>query len=167
VDPDGNDAPPGSEGELCIAGSSVMAGYWGRPELTEAAFLPGPGERWYRTGDLVVEGADGEFTFRGRRDRMIKRHGNRVELGEIEACLHAHPDVREAAVVALRGDDGVMRVQAHLATRDGGRLSIIKLKQYCSERIPVYMIPDGFTFHEALPKTSTDKTDYQGLAALG
>jgi len=167
VDPEGGDVPAGEEGELCIAGPSVMGGYWGRPDLTAPAYLPGDGERWYRTGDIVVEGAGGEFTFRGRRDRMVKRHGNRVELGEIEACLHAHPEVHEAAVVAVRGDEGALRIQAHLATRDGSRLSIIKLKQFCAERIPVYMIPDGFTFHEALPKTSTDKTDYQKLVALG
>lgn len=150
--------------ELCIAGPAVTAGYWGEAELTERAFLRrSDGPSWYRTGDLVSVGADGEYVYRGRRDRMIKKRGYRVELGEIESCLYRHDLVREAAVLALPDDELGVRVRAHLATRDGGRISVVSLKQFCARHLPVYMIPDQFSFHDALPKTSTDKTDYQAL----
>ena len=166
VEPDGREVARGEIGELLISGPNVMVGYWGLPEQTAKAFTVDPdGERWYHTGDLVVEEADGTFLFRGRRDRMVKKRGFRVELGEIEACLHQHPGVAEAAVVATANDDGV-RVIAFLATRDGGRLSLIALKQFCADRIPLYMVPDAFTFLPALPRTSTDKTDYQRLKEM-
>jgi amino acid adenylation domain-containing protein len=163
VDPDGKDVPRGAEGELCIAGDHVMQGYWGMPAETARAFLPEEGARWYRTGDLVVEPPDGNLRYVGRRDRMIKKRGYRVELGEIEVCLYKHAAVREAAVVAVPDDTLGMRVTAHVTTHDGGKLSTIELKRFCSENLPLYMVPDRFRFHPALPRTSTDKVDYQTL----
>ena len=127
VDPDAQEVERGSEGELCIAGPSVLSGYWDLPENTARAFLPGRDLRWYRTGDIVAELADGNFKFLGRRDRMVKKRGYRIELGEIEAALYRHPAIKEAAVIALPGEDGV-RIKAFASTRDGGRLSIIELE---------------------------------------
>lgn len=167
VDATGAVVAQGEEGELCIAGLSVTKGYWNLAEQTRAAFLVPEGEDdagiWYRTGDLVVEQTGGDYVFRGRRDRMIKRRGFRIELGEIEACLHEHADVLEAAVVADKGADDALRVVAHLATCDGERLSMIKLKRFCVQKLPAYMVPDVFEFHGRLPRTSTDKVDYQSL----
>lgn len=166
ADDGGRPVSRGEEGELLISGDGVMHGYWGLDEMTARAFVEADGRRWYRTGDLVVELGNGDLEFHGRKDRMVKKRGYRVELGEIEACLHEHPDVREAAVVALPGPDGLV-VRAHLATRDGQKLSMIQLKKFCADRLPVYMVPDAFRFHDGLPKTSTDKTDYQTLIAGG
>jgi len=167
VGADDRPVPPGAEGELLIRGPNVMQGYWQLPERSAQAFLGSdPGTRWYRTGDLVVEEAGGVFRYRGRRDRMVKKRGYRVELGEIEACLHRHAQIFEAAVVAVPDASGELRVVAHVATADGGRLSLIALKRFCSESLPLYMVPDAFAFHARLPKTSTDKLDYQALAAL-
>ncbi len=163
VDPDGHDVPQGEEGELCIAGPSVLLGYWNRAEQTARAFLPtSDGDRWYRTGDVVYEDEAGDFIFRGRRDRMVKRRGYRIELDEIEACLYRHPAVRQAAVIAQENDEGV-RIQAFVCSRDGQKLSVIALKTFCSEHLPVYMVPDMFDFPPSLPTTSTDKVDYQKL----
>ena len=168
VTPDGQDVEAGQEGELCIAGPNVMVGYWGLPELTAGSFLSSSdGKRWYKTGDIVNELADGNFRYVGRRDRMVKRRGYRVELGEIEVCLYRHPDLREAAVVAVLDAEGGVRIKAHLSMRDEKKLSIIALKTFCSQHLPVYMVPDAFVAHAALPKTSTDKIDYQALKALG
>ena len=145
-----------------------MQGYWSRPELTDASILEtDDGRRWYRTGDLVVEDGVGDLEFVGRRDRMVKRRGYRIELGEIESCLHRHEDVIEAAVVAWDDGEAQVRITAHLATGDGGRLSLIRLKSFCTEHLPIYMIPDGFQFHRRLPRTSTDKVDYQALMQTG
>jgi amino acid adenylation domain-containing protein len=164
VDTDGKDVAAGQEGELCIAGAGVMRGYWNLPERNAAAFLvDAAGRRWYRTGDVVVEDERGDYRFRGRRDRMVKRRGYRIELGEIEAALYRHPEIKEAAVVAqAEGGDGV-RIKAFLSCRPGQRPSLIELKRFSSEQLPLYMIPDAFVVEDELPKTSTDKIDYQRL----
>jgi amino acid adenylation domain-containing protein len=165
VDSDGRDVAPGAEGELCIAGDNVMQGYWNLPELTENSFLPGSPahRRWYRTGDIVVEEGDGIHRYVGRRDRMVKKRGHRVELGEIETCLYRHTSIREAAVVALNDPDAGLKIKAHLSVREGDRLSLILLKTFCSQYLPLYMVPDEFAFHSDIPKTSTGKIDFQRL----
>jgi len=165
VDEFGAEVSRGAEGELCIAGPSVLQGYWDLPENTAKAFLPGRQMRWYRTGDIVRELADDNYKFLGRRDRMIKKRGYRIELGEIEAALYRHPSIKEAAVLAFPDDDGVP-IKAFTSTRDGSKLSMIELKKFCSENLPLYMVPDLFCCLESLPKTSTDKIDYQKLKGM-
>jgi acyl-coenzyme A synthetase/AMP-(fatty) acid ligase len=162
TDDHGRDVLRGDEGELIISGAPVMHGYWNLPDRTASAFHVDAAGRWYRTGDIVIEGNDGVYTFRGRRDRMVKRRGYRVELGEIEAALYRHPAISEAAAIAQEGEEG-LAINAFYASLDGLALSVIELKRFCSENLPAYMIPDRFSHREALPKTSTDKIDYQRL----
>jgi len=161
----GSEVRAGDEGEICIAGPSVLQGYWDLPENTARAFLPGRDRRWYRTGDIVVELPDGNYKFLGRRDRMIKKRGYRIELGEIEAALYRHPAIKEAAVVAFPDEENVP-IKAFASARNGSKLSMIELKKFCSENLPLYMVPDLFRFLESLPKTSTDKIDYQKLKGM-
>ena len=165
VNENGADVPPGEEGELCIQGPAVMRSYWNRPEQTESVFLKDQERAWYKTGDLVVEDEAGDYLFRGRRDRMVKKRGFRVELGEIEACLDGHPEIAKAAVIALPGQDG-LEIRAFASPRVNGKLSVIALKRYCSQRLPGYMAPDRFSFPAELPMTSTGKIDYQKLKEL-
>jgi acyl-CoA synthetase (AMP-forming)/AMP-acid ligase II len=98
---------------------------------------------------------------------MVKRRGYRVELGEIETCLYRHPAIQEVAVVAVSDGATGVRLQAHVTAGGERRPSIIDLKSFCAERLPLYMVPDRFVFHPSLPKTSTDKIDYQTLQGLG
>ncbi len=165
ADPYGLPVERGAEGELCIAGPQVMQGYWNLPEQTARSFFSDrSGKRWYRTGDIVVEAPDGNYHYLGRKDRMIKKHGYRIEPGEIEACLYRHPLVSEAAVVAIIDSGSDVKIKAHLTIYGDKRPSIIELKTFCSERLPLYMVPDSFQFHGCpLPRTSTDKADYQRL----
>jgi amino acid adenylation domain-containing protein len=164
VDDRGDDVPDGTKGELVVHGSGMLTGYWNDPVRTTAAFLiDAAGRRWYRTGDVVVRRAGGVHEFIGRRDRMVKRRGYRIELGDIEAALHRHPAVTEAATVVRVNADGDVGIVAFLATGSGQRLSQIEIRKFCSETIPGYMIPDRFDFVDELPKTSTDKIDYQRL----
>jgi amino acid adenylation domain-containing protein len=165
VNESGAEVKQGEEGELCIAGPSVLQGYWNLPENTAKAFLTGGSEKWYRTGDIVIEIPNDGFKFLGRRDRMIKKRGYRIELGEIEAALYRHPSIKEAAVVALPDDEGVP-VKAYVSARDGAKLSTIELKKFSSQNLPLYMVPDTFCCLESLPKTSTDKIDYQKLKSM-
>ena len=166
LDEQGQEVAPGKEGELCAAGPGVMSGYWNLPEKTANAFLvDSAGNKWYKTGDIVFEEADGNYIYVARRDRMVKKRGYRIELGEIEAGLYRHPAIREAAVVALQDDEGV-RIRAFISHHKDSRPSIIELKQFCAQNLPTYMVPDLFSFLEILPKTSTDKIDYQKLKEL-
>jgi acyl-coenzyme A synthetase/AMP-(fatty) acid ligase len=167
VDEQGEEVSRGQEGELCICGPGVTQGYWNLPEQTERSFLKEatPG-RWYKTGDIVIEDDEGNFTYMGRRDRMVKKRGYRVELGEIEVALYRHASVREAAVVAFAEPEEGVKVKAFLSCRGDKRPSIIELKRFCSDNLPLYMVPDFFSFHDQLPKTSTDKIDYQRLKEM-
>jgi amino acid adenylation domain-containing protein len=166
VDEGGRDVPAGTLGELVIAGSGVMRGYFGQAELTDKAFFTDTqGTRWYRTGDLVVDTGGGCFNFHGRRDRMVKKRGYRIELGEIESVLYRHPGVDRAAVVARSGDAGVSII-AFVAVKPDQKQSIIALKRHCTQYLPPYMVPDTITFVGSLPATSTDKIDYQRLGAM-
>jgi amino acid adenylation domain-containing protein len=164
VDEDGREVRIGAEGELCISGPGVTQGYWNLPDRTATAYLGDDSDvQWYRTGDIVLEQPDGNYLFVGRRDRMVKRRGHRIELGEIEAGLYRHPAIEEAAVVAVPDEHAGVRIKAFLSSRDGSPLSVLELKRFCAQVLPMSMVPDQFLQQEALPKTSTDKIDYQRL----
>ena len=164
---EGNEVPPGDEGLLYIAGASVFPGYWNRPEHNAKAFIERDGRRWYNTGDVVRLDAESGYIYVGRRDRMVKRRGYRIELGEIEKGIYQHPGVEEAAVVASTDESGGVRIVVFLSARDAAkRPSIIEMKTFSAKALPSYMSPDVFQFLDKLPRTSTDKVDYQGLKRL-
>jgi len=166
VDELGRDLPPGTLGELLIAGPGVMRGYFGQPELTASAFLvDSDGVPWYRTGDLVGDDGTGCYVFHGRRDRMVKKRGYRIELGEIESALYRHDGVDRAGVVAQSDNVGIS-IAAFIALKPNQKKSIIAMKRHCTHYLPHYMIPDTITFLDDLPATSTDKVDYQRLKSL-
>ncbi|MEM7393172.1 MAG: AMP-binding protein, partial [Verrucomicrobiota bacterium] len=146
---DGPDEP--SSGELHVRGPGLMAGYWNGP----------PAEPWYATGDWVRAAEDGTLHFCGRRDRMVKRYGHRVEPAEVEACLIEHPEVTGVAVITEPSPDQGSWLIACLETPEP--LSILDLKQYCAERLSPHLVPDRFVFYPSLPLTSTGKVDLQSL----
>lgn len=167
VDPEGIDVTIGTQGELVIEGPRVMAGYFGREDLTESAFFTGQdGRKWYRTGDLVVDDGTGCFIFHGRRDRMVKKRGYRIELGEIESALYRNDSVERAAVIATQSEAEGVRISAFVAMKPDRPASIIAMKRHCATYLPQYMIPDAIRFMPQLPTTSTDKVDYPELRKL-
>ena len=105
------------------------------------------------------------FTYVGRQDRMVKRRGYRIELGEIESALYAHPRLREAAVVSVPDANAGVRVIAFVSSDAVSPPSIVDLKTFCATKVPAYMSPDRFVFRDRLPRTSSDKIDYQALLA--
>ncbi|MET9700741.1 amino acid adenylation domain-containing protein [Streptomyces sp. NPDC006529] len=117
LDRRGEPVPPGVPGELCVGGPGLARGYLGRPGLTAERFVPSPlgdGARLYRSGDLARRLPDGTLEYLGRMDQQVKVRGHRVELGEIEAELGAHPGVRHAAVLPGRAPDGATGLVAYL-----------------------------------------------------
>jgi acyl-coenzyme A synthetase/AMP-(fatty) acid ligase len=164
--------PPDYIGELYIRGGGVSAGYWRDGERTTAAFLPTPGasdpaDRLYRTGDLARLGANGLTYFVGRVDAQIKSRGYRIEAGEIEAALHAIPEVREAAVVGLPtgGFEGTIIACAYVPLRDG-HLTEAQIRKSLSALIPPYMLPSRWMTLASLPRNASGKVDRRAVADL-
>jgi amino acid adenylation domain-containing protein len=165
LDEAGNPVGDEDEGLLYVAGPSVCAGYWNCPEQKATRFLERDGQRWYNTGDVVRFEPGAGYIYVGRRDRMVKRRGYRIELGEIEQALYRHEQLREVAAIARCEPDGV-KILAYVTCPTSERPSLIEMKSFCVGVLPSYMIPDTFIFLDRLPKTSTDKIDYQALAQL-
>jgi acyl-CoA synthetase (AMP-forming)/AMP-acid ligase II len=160
---------PGETGELYVRGPSLMQGYWGHPEKTASRLIRNPfqphfHELVYKTGDIVTLDADGNYLYLGREDGMIKTRGYRVELGEIEAVLYGHPAIREIAVLPVPDEVFGNRLRAVISLYEGATLTREEVLSFCNQQLPSYMVPDVIEFREALPKTSTGKTDRVGLA---
>lgn len=159
-------APIGAAGELLVAGPGLARGYRNRPALTAERFVPdafGDGERVYRTGDRVRRLPDGTIEYIGRLDNQIKIRGFRVEPGEIESVLAAHPAVRSAVVVAREGDAGDKRLTAYVVDASTKRVSAEELRRFLGTTLPPYMIPDEFVTLERMPLTAAGKVDRRSL----
>ena len=143
---------PGTEGELVVSGPTVMPGYWGcEPHR-------GP----YRTGDVIRIRDDKAYDYVGRLDHMVKVRGHRVELGEVETVILAHPDVDEV-VVSVEGVGPDARLVAHV--RSCRKFGLLTLKAFCAERLPRYMIPDRLQHIDDFPRTFNGKVDRKALRA--
>jgi acyl-coenzyme A synthetase/AMP-(fatty) acid ligase len=164
--------PPGEVGELYIRGEGLSPGYWRDPAKTRGAFVRYPGgtdpeDRIYRTGDLATFGPDGLVRFLGRADSQIKTRGYRVELGEIEAALHALGTLRECAVVAVpsRDFDGVA-ICCAFAPLAGADVKPTGLREGLARALPPYMLPSRWLAFAELPKTTNGKIDRRRLKEL-
>lgn len=171
VDPDGEECGPGEPGELCIRSSTLTRGYWNRPELNARAFIErpshGPFPRiYYRTGDIVSMGEDGLLHFHGRRDRMVKTRGHRVELDEVEAAVGGHPEVAEAAVYAVPDGEGSRAILASVTLREGSTTDADQLLRYVRDRLPAYALPREISVERDLPRTTSGKVDRGRLEEL-
>lgn len=164
VDEDGRELDgPGAVGELVVRGSCVTPGYWRREqESTVAGHCRGE----HRTGDLVSL-EEGRLVYRGRRDRMVKLSGHRVELGEIEAAVLRHPAIAEAAVV-VTGAGPTARLELYYTLRPGaGRPNLVELKRHCVRHLPRYMVPQTATCLAELPHNANGKIDHRRLGPAG
>jgi amino acid adenylation domain-containing protein len=158
----------GQEGLLYARGSTVMQGYYGRLEASRECFILNPfaagrEEKLYCTGDWVTLNDKGEYLFLGRRDHMIKTRGYRVELGEIEAIMLAHPDVEEAVALPIPDEAIGNTIWAIATLTDGRVVETTKFKQHCAEKLPAYMVPEKVEFRASLPRTDNGKIDRRRL----
>lgn len=152
----------GSQGELCLAGPQLTAGYLNDPERTARAFVRLDGLQHYRTGDLAHLDAQGDLFYDGRLDQQVKVQGFRVELGEIEH--HARALAGGAALAAVASRDGAGVLSIHLFVESRGAPSDEGLMRSLRERLPAYMVPARLWYLEGLPLNANGKVDRPALA---
>ncbi|MGC4804612.1 amino acid adenylation domain-containing protein [Micromonospora sp. DT233] len=161
--------PDGQPGELVIAGLPVARGYLGRPDLTAEVFLDDPygpaGERMYRTGDRALRRPDGAFEYLGRLDDQVKLRGQRIELGEVETCLQAHPGVGRAVVALKSRGEADQRLVGYLLPAPGQHRDdlVAAVTAHARERLPGYMVPAAFVVVDRIPLGPSGKVDRRAL----
>jgi amino acid adenylation domain-containing protein/thioester reductase-like protein len=181
LDGDGDPVPIGVEGELWVGGDGVALGYVNDPALTAARFVPDhhgrrPGARLFRTGDRARWLPNGDIDFLGRRDRMVKIRGFRVELDEIETVLTGSDGVAAAAVVVIGDDPDTRTIVAYYqpaqpttpnnGAGDSASPTVTELRAFLAARLPRFMLPARIVRVDRLPLAGTGKVDRAALAAL-
>ncbi|MFJ2264726.1 amino acid adenylation domain-containing protein [Streptomyces sp. NPDC087844] len=163
-----NPVPVGVAGEVYIAGPQVARGYRAQSALTAERFVPDPfaadGTRMYRSGDRARWLAEGTLDFIGRADDQVKVRGFRIEPGEIEAVLAAHPQIRTAVVTAF-GEAEDRKLAAYLVPEDAaeGMPAVTDLRDHVQWSLPAFMVPAVFVELAALPLTPNGKLDRSAL----
>lgn len=157
--------PPGTTGELLLAGPNVMLGYWNQPEETARVFLEAGGVRWLRTGDIVSMDEEGYFHFYDRAKDLIKFKGFSVFAKDVEDVLYAHPHVKAAGVIGVPEPSVGQLIKAIvvLQTDARGKVSEDEIKTYCREQLASYKVPHIVEFRGELPKTDVGKVSRREL----
>lgn len=148
------DRPAGERGELLLRGPQVFQGYWGRSGDTADVLLAGG---WLRTGDIAEVSADGFVTIVDRLKELIITGGFNVSPTEVEDALEAHPDVVAAAVVGLPRSSGGEEVAAAVVLREGAKLDVEVLRDFCRTRLTPYKVPRRITAVDELPRSLIGK----------
>lgn len=161
VRPDGSECDPGEIGELLISGPLVFQEYWRNPAATAETVVDG----WLHTGDLAKRDEEGFFFLCGRLKEMINSGGLNVYPAEVEAVLHAHPGVSEAAVVGLPDEKWGEVVVAFVIPRPGAEASPELVREYCRGRLADYKVPKSVHVVESLPRTTSNKILKRALVA--
>ncbi len=156
ADPVGNTVPVGEIGELLVRGPGILQGYYNKPEATAAAFH---GD-WFRTGDLFRQDARGYFYIVGRVKEMIRRAGENISAGEVEAVLRGLSDIAEAAAVPVPDDTRGEEVKACVVLQPGVTRETLppdRIIAHCEANLARFKVPRYIEYRNDLPKTASEK----------
>ena len=160
---------PNREGELLIVSTAVASGYWNAPERTNTSFILNPlqpvlKQGVFRTGDRAIYDLRNQLVFRGRRDRIVKVRGYRVDLGEVESVAKAERSVEDAAVVAVPHPDVGYRLVLFVVSEKSEEQERF-IRDQLARRLPRYMLPTQVYFLTRMPRTRTGRLDGRALQA--
>lgn len=160
VDDEGVEVPQGVAGEALVFSEAVMNGYFGQDDLTARVFTK---DGWLKTGDMMVEDAEGYLTIKSRKKDMIKSGGENVFIAEVERTINSHPAVADCLVFGT--DDAVMgeAVAAVVQLTEGSYLSATELQEYCKQHIASYKKPRYLTFIDDLGRDDAGKVRKQKI----
>ncbi len=162
VDEQGAVVEPGTEGELQMSGAGLFVGYLGRPDFTDESF-DGP---WFRTGDRAIVDPDGWMSITGRTKDIVIRGGENIPVADIENVAHAHPDVRDIAVVGIPDERLGERAVACVVTAASARLSLDALNSFLLDSgLSKHFLPEFIEVMDELPKTMSGKVRKDVLRA--
>ncbi len=153
---------PGSIGELCIRGSTIMLGYWNRPEATAEAFR----NNWHHTGDLFMLLDNGQVKMVDRKKYLIKTGGENVYPQEIEQVLLSHEAIADAAVIGIPDDKWGESVKAFVVLKEGMTLSMQAISEWVGASIAGYKKPRFIEFTKAIPRNVSGKILKSQLSSL-
>jgi long-chain acyl-CoA synthetase len=162
MDDNNNVLPVGEKGEICTKGDANMFGYLNKPEATAETIKDG----WLHTGDMGYMDEEGFFYVSGRKKEMINRGGENIYPREIEIPLEKHPKIAEVAVIGAPDKALGERVRACIVPFEEGSLTADELKEYLSDKIAKYKIPEYIEFMKELPKNPTGKILKQELKKM-
>jgi fatty-acyl-CoA synthase len=146
---EGNEVPPGEEGELLIRGDMLCAGYWKKPKATAEALVNG----WFHTGDLAQKDADGHYRIVGRKKDMFISGGINIYPAEIERIIETHPRVAAVAVIGVPDEKWGEIGKACLVLHPGERFTLEALQMFLRDKMAKYKIPKYLVILESLPRT--------------
>jgi fatty-acyl-CoA synthase len=142
-----------ADGQVLARAAKAMVGYWGQPELSQAAFDEG----WFLTGDGGELGEDGRLQITDRKKDVIVTGGENVSSLEVEACLHEHPEVVDVAVIGVPHERWGETPKALVVLREGSTLDPAALIGFCRERLAHFKCPTTVESRDGLPRTATGK----------
>ena len=153
VDDDGRELPDGQTGELVVKTPLVMLGYYRDPQQTKAALRDG----WFLTGDLAWRDADGFFWFVARKKDIIRKRGENIAGAELDRVVESHPDVLQAAAIAVPDALGEDEILVAVVVRPGATLAAQAVADWCRERLAPIKVPRYVAFVDTLPQTPTHR----------
>jgi len=159
--------PIGVPGEMYIGGAGLARGYLNRPDITQERFIAHPFSKQgklYKSGDLARYLPNGDIEYLGRIDQQVKIRGFRIEIGEIEAAIHQHSEIREAVIIVTEDRQDDKRLVAYVVFQST-HISVLELRNFLKAKLPDYMIPAAFVVLEKFPLTPNGKIDRRALPA--
>lgn len=164
VDETDEDVAPGVVGELVFRHPRGRLTYYhGLPDATEEAYRNG----WFHSGDLAEFDSDGYFYYCGRKKASIRRLGENISAWEVETVVNSHPDVLECGAYAVPSELSEDEVKVCIVPRPGSSPDPRAVLDYCTERLARYAIPRYVEFVDQLPKTATERIQYEALKSRG